>query len=151
MPRLKQTIAPLDDEEFLGDVLDDDDVENDDDYEDIEAEATPPKRGRGAPRGPRGPRVPKPVPDGVTIGLAPLERRAPAGRTGRKGRQVSRATLDAIEQVVSQPGEWFFVGIFGSPAAPSEVWKAASIRFTHERRPDGLYDRYAICGEPSAE
>jgi hypothetical protein len=107
---------------------------------------------------PRQMRPRRPAPDGVTLGLldspTPVERPpASASGTGRRGRATSQATVDAIARMTNEPGQWFLLGTFQTNAKPTKesAFGKAGIEFSHDRRPDGCWDRYGRFPTPEPE
>jgi len=88
------------------------------------------------------------APEGVKIGLSgPKKADAlpPVVRGGGRGRGVDKATLETIEALEAEPGEWFEIGLYSNCTPPKGVWEERGIKFTHRKRDDnGLFIRYAM-------
>lgn len=59
------------------------------------------------------------------------------------GRVPSAATMEVINNLKADSGEWYLIGRFGSPSVATGVWERNDIVFTHSKGDDGLFDRYA--------
>lgn len=102
----------------------------------------------------RVPRVRRAVPEGVTVGLldAPVPVDAPPV-VQRRGRKVDPKSMELIETMKANLGQWYLIGVFQSNANPTKgsVYEAAGVVFSNTRREDGCFDRFARIPEVAAD
>ena len=92
-------------------------------------------------------RARRPAPEGVVTGIAantkPVD---PPVRTGRRGRTVSVSTVQAIELLKANPGQWFEIGVYMSATPPSKESALGQhgFKFSHVRNDNGTFTRSAM-------